>query len=230
MIDFNILVEKVHEQESKRRGGNVEYPYQHYLMLIAKALGESVRTPGQRLSVAVPDYRQFTEDISKGFDVAYNTHFIGTAFDSMAEAAIRIFDLLSIRGIEICGMDNFTINQAPIGFADEGHFPFMSLYVFDLIGALTHLSEKECSILDCLRLYEKDPSDKELEKVIEETFGEVENGDDIQIRTSYGFENYIIHTRLMPVLNSIAAWFKLQGGKRLVWHVNARLYYLSHFE
>ncbi len=230
MTDFNILAGKIHEQESKRRADKEEQPYRHYLTLIAKALGESVCFPQQTLSVAVPDYRQFTEDIGRGFDVAYTAHFIGTPFDSMADAAIRIFDLLGIRGISICDMDNFAINQAPKGFAEEGHFPLMSLFVFDLIGTLTHLPEKDCSILECLRLYEQDPSDKELEKVIEETFGEIETAGDIEIRTSYGFENHLLHSRLMPVLCAIASWFKKQGGKGLVWHINARMYYLSHFD
>lgn len=230
MIDFNILAEKIHEQELKRHTYNGDLPYRHYLMLVAKALGESVRDPQQGLTMAAPDYRQFTEDIGRGFDVAYTAHFIGTPFDCMAEAAIRIFDLLENRGIGISGMDNFTINRAPKGFADENHFPLMTLFVFDLIGTLTHISEKDCGILECLKLYEQNPADKELEKAIEETFGEVENADDIEIRTSYGFENYIIHSKLIPVLCAIASWFKKQGGKGLVWHINARLYYLSHFE
>lgn len=230
MTDFNILAEKIHEQESKRRTDKEEKPYRHYLALIAKALGESVRDPLQTPSVAVPDYRQFIKDIGRGFDVAYTAHFIGTPYDSMAEAAIRIFDLLGIRGITISDMDNFALNQAPKGFADENHFPLMSLFVFDLIGALTHLPEKDCSILECLRLYEQNPADAELEKVIEETFGEIETAEDIEIRTSYGFENHLLHSKLMAVLSAIASWFKKQGGKGLVWHINARMYYLSHFD
>lgn len=230
MTDFNILAEKIFEHESKRSPDSGVHPYRHHLMLIAKALGEAICQPEQKLSVALPDYSQFTEDIGKGFDVAYNAHFIGTPFDRMAEAAIRILDFLEIRGIAISDMDNFSVNLAPQGFASEEYFPLMSLFVFDLIGTLTHMSERDSGILGCLRLYEKDPADKELEKVIEETFGEIECVGDIEMRTSYGFENYIISGRLIPVLSAIAAWFKLQGGKGLVWHINARMYYLSHFE
>lgn len=230
MTDFNILAENVFEQESKRRSEKGVYPYQHYLMLIAKALGDAVREPKQTLSIDRPDYQQFTADIGKGFDVAYKSHFVGTPFDSMTEAAIRILDLLGIRGIPIASMENFSINSAPKGFADRIHYPLMSLFVFDLIGTLTHMTEKECSILDCLKLYEQNTSDKELESVINDTFGEVEYAEDIEIRTTYGFENHIIRARVIPVLCAIASWFKHQHSKGLVWHINARLYYLSHYE
>lgn len=228
--DFNILAKKIHEQETKRSADNFEYPYQHYVALVAKALGEAITKPEQALISQAPDYDQFNDDMGKGYDVAYNHHFVGTSADALAEAAIRILDLFAMRGIKICDLDNGTLNIAPKCFTSLGHFTLMSTYVYDLIATLSHHTEDDCRTLDILKLWEADPNDKELENIIEEKFGDVEYPEDIEIRTTYGFENYMLYKSLIVVLNCISSWFKAQGGKSLVWHINARMYFLSHFD
>jgi hypothetical protein len=228
-IDFNILAKKIHEQELKRSADNFECPYQHYVALVAKALGEAITKPDQTLIEQTPDYDQFNDDMSKGYDIAYNLHFVGTPANVMAEAAIRILDLFAMRGIKICDLDNGILNMAPKCFATDGH-SLMTVYVYDLIATLTYHSSDDCSMLDILKLWEADPNDKELENIIEKKFGEVEYPEDIEIRTSYGFENYMLYKTLIVVLNCISSWFRAQGGKSLVWHINARMYYLSHFD
>lgn len=176
---------------------------------------------------SLPDYGQFSDDMGRGFDTAYTYHLLDSAFDYLAEAAIQIFCIFAKRGIEIAGFDNEILNYAPKGFSISDDF---HSWIYDLIACVTHRNVEEQQILDCLLLYKQNPDDAELKAIIEEKFGSEEDDETQILKTEEGYENFIIQRHLLPVLNSIASWFKRVESKGMVWHINARLYYLSHFD
>ena len=227
-INYITFAEKVYAQEAHRIPQE-EQSLNFYLMRIASALG--------RLTTARPtdvlgdfiDYKLFNEDMKgpNGFNESYEKHIKGTMQDKFAEVAIRIFTLIGVRGIKVSPLDSLAMNR-PNMYPHILEYKTINECLFELVSTLTHRKEDDYMTLDIIRLSEENPSDEELQKILDDKFGPMEAPEDAEIRTIRGFQNYMVTMPLMTVLNLIASWFKGIGGKDLVWHINARLFYKAH--
>lgn len=220
--DFGALAERVLKEEIKLGRITEDDPH-HQLMQIAQAIGNVVTTtPMPVMGGGKVNYSHFNKLCS--FDEAYRDAVAPYTEHQMAYLLIEILCVIAERGIEIGGLDNFTLNNNPACFMKGSEGMSLNEFLYELLGTLMHRSTEEASTLEIIKLWEQNPADKELEEAINEQFGEVEEPEDIDIRTSYGYENYILQMRLMAMLNAIGSWFKSRGGKGMVWHINALLY------
>lgn len=220
--DFGEFADRVLAEEIKN-GRQTGKSLHHQLMQITKAIGEAV-TKGEEPLVNGEkiDYDAFKR--FERFELAYWKRVASFPEHDMAAIAIEILSLIAERGIKIGDLDNYTLNMAPACFVKGCEDMSLNDYLYDLLGSILHRTEKEAETLSIIKMWEKNPTDEELEAILEETFGQIEEPEDIDIRTSYGYENYILQMRLMAALNAIASWFKSRGGKGMVWFVNAFLY------
>lgn len=219
-IDYNELLLNVHKAETDRHPMNTNYPTKHYLLDIAAAIGRASENKGC-------DYGKFEKEMSAftSFRKSYENNILGSAEDALALAAIKIFCFMGMRGMKIHDMDNFVLNQAPRCFSDNKLYPTLNTFLYELIAALTYRSQDDIDTLDCIKLYEEKPTDEELQDIMAEKFDDyTEDFGDVEIRTSHGYENYMLGKNLDAILCSIASWFA-DKGKSFEWHIKARLYY-----
>lgn len=227
-IDYITFAENVYAKEAHCIPQE-EQSLDFYLMRIVSALGRLTTAKPKDILGEFIDYKLFNDDMKgpNGFNESYEKHIKGTMQDKFAEVAIRIFTLMGIRGMKVSMMDNFKMNMPPTTAYLSGH-KTLNDFLFELVATLTYRKEEDYKVLDILKLYEENPSDEELQKIIDETFGTVESPEDTEIRTIRGFQNYMVTMPLMTVLDVIISWFKGIGGKDMVWHINARLFYKAH--
>lgn len=227
-IDYITFAEKVYAQEAHRIPQE-EQSLNFYLMRIASALGRLTTAKPTGILGEFIDYKLFNDDMKgpNGFNESYEKHIKGTMQDKFAEVAIRIFTLIGVRGIKISPLDSMTLNL-PNMYPHIREYKTINECLFELVSTLTLRKEDDYMTLDIIRLSEENPSDDELQKTLDDRFGPMEAPEDAEIRTIRGFQNYMITMPLMTVLNVIASWFKGMGGKDMVWHIEARLFYKAH--
>lgn len=100
-------------------------------------------------------------------------------------------------------LNSHMVNTAPRCFAPEKR-EFLAPFVWDLVRTLAHYSREDCDALEVLKLYEKNPGDKGLESAAEEIPEE--------LRTVHDYFNYMLSSKLSPVVASMAAWCKVHEG------------------
>lgn len=228
-VNYATFAFKVYERE-KELNPQPEHDLNHYLMRIVSAIGRASSADDSGVAGPKIDYQAFNEDIigPDGFSYSYKKHIKGSLQDKFAEVAIRIFVLMGARGIKVSMFDNMNMNIAPMQHHVSSYYKTLNELLYELVSTITHRKEQDYTTLELLRAYEKNPEDKELDKLIDEQFGEIEFPEDIELRTVYGFQNYMVTMPLMTILSVLSSWFKSQGGRDMAWHINARMYYKSN--
>lgn len=141
----------------------------------------------------------------------------------IGEGALRIFSLMSKRGITIDMMDNQVISMAPeiftIGYEED-----FKAYIYDLVCSLTYKRREDCEVLEVLKLWEQGQRDKQTLELLTEALGPAEDDDNADMWTVRVFENAMLNRKLCCVLSSLASYLRATTNHDLSWHVRMCLH------
>lgn len=143
-------------------------------------------------------------------------------FEYVTEAAIRIFCLMAMRGIDICAMDNQVLNIAPKVFAPKEKGDFKA-YLYDLVATLTYRRREDCDVLELLKLWERGGHSEEMLDALTDALGEKDE-DNADMWSVHGFENFMLNRKLCCVLSSLSSFLRAETDHDLNWHVRMRIY------